>query len=528
MSPAPAPVMSESPAHVPVVSPDERYDPFLALARIVPSKTNPRTHFDDAYISELAHSIADKGVMQPIVVRQQGERFEIVAGECRYRASKVALLTGIPAMVRSYTDEQVLELQLIENIHRRDLTPLEQAKGYRRLIDTNPDKHSAASIAQRLGLSPQWVWDRMKLNDLSPEAKRLLEQERMSVGHAILIARLKPEDQARVIEPGTEAGYGTGGLWQHEDASLLDDDESDRARAGAKPDKYNGLKAATIRELEHWINDHIRFDVHHAAKAVPFEFEDLAKQVEAAVAQPGRGKKVVAISFDAFTQPDARTDEERTFGPRSFKRADGSKKTQYVYGTGRHVDSPTCEHSVLGVVAAGDRRGESFDVCIARDKCEVHWKKEIAEKKQREKSGSSGKVKSAAKAREAEQRRQEREAAAEREREARWKKFRPALHKAVNDAFEKLGAKLPTPMYAKVLAFHRLPKATKPAELALALLAQVINDTFDRSWHGYEKDMVALATLLKVDVKACEPKAEAGAVQTSGVKAAAAKKGKAR
>lgn len=105
----------------------------LALEHIVPSKTNPRAHFDGVYLDQLAGSIAEKGVVQPILVRPLGTNgtFEIVAGECRYRASKIAKQTHIPAVIRSYTNEQVLELQLIENLHRRDLTPLEQAKGYR-------------------------------------------------------------------------------------------------------------------------------------------------------------------------------------------------------------------------------------------------------------------------------------------------------------------------------------------------------------------------------------------------------------
>src|SRR5687767_6005209 len=109
----------------------------IDIDSIYASPTNPRTHFDDAYIAELAGSIAEKGLIQPIVVRPgkpitlkgavlEGGRYEIVAGECRYRASKIANLTKIPAIVRSYTDDQVLEAQLEENIHRKDLTPLEE------------------------------------------------------------------------------------------------------------------------------------------------------------------------------------------------------------------------------------------------------------------------------------------------------------------------------------------------------------------------------------------------------------------
>jgi ParB family chromosome partitioning protein len=82
----------------------------------------------------------------------------------------------VPAIVREMTDDQVLEAQLEENIHRKDLTPLEEAAGYRRLIASNPTKHSAESIATRIGMSVGYVWDRLKLNDLIPEAKAILEQ----------------------------------------------------------------------------------------------------------------------------------------------------------------------------------------------------------------------------------------------------------------------------------------------------------------------------------------------------------------
>jgi ParB family chromosome partitioning protein len=103
----------------------------LPWARIHPSKTNPRTHFDDAYIKDdLAVSIAEKGIIQPLVVRphpKKDDDVEIVAGECRWRAAKVAGLELLPVIIREYTDEQVLEIQIEENTHRKDLTPLEEA-----------------------------------------------------------------------------------------------------------------------------------------------------------------------------------------------------------------------------------------------------------------------------------------------------------------------------------------------------------------------------------------------------------------
>jgi len=435
---------------------DERFER-LPLKHVVPSKTNPRRHFDDAYLAELARSIADKGVVQPILVRQvdagsrKPMRFEIVAGECRYRASKLAQQTHIPAVVRLYTDEQVLELQLIENIHRKDLTPLEEARGYRALIDTNPTKHSAESIATRIGMSLAYVWDRMKLLDLVPAAQELLEQERMTVGHAILVARLKPEDQKRVIDPHERA------LFEDDDAELPMGQRD--AKNPGKYDAYDGVKPRSIRELQAWITDHVRFDVEHMAKAAPLQFERTAERVQEASAQPGRGKKVIAITFDTgHIADDAKSEDERTFGATSWRRADGTKKTQSIYRNGRTstIDSPTCEYAVLGTVVVGSEHyGETFQVCIARDKCRVHWGPEIREREKNAKLRDSGKAKQAS-AREKKQRdtyeEQRRREEAER---ARWDALRPH---AVAAAAAKI----------------------KPAKLTDAVLRSVMTDLADR------------------------------------------------
>lgn len=469
----------------------------LALTALRPSKTNPRKHFDDEKLRELARSLIEHGVIEPLIVRPHknaSDTFEIVAGERRFLAAKLAGLTEVPVIERTLTDEQVIEIQLIENIQRDDLSALEQARGYKALIDANPGKHTAASIAVRVGMSEAWVWDRLKLNDLIPEAKALLEQDRMSTGHAILIARQKPADQKRIIDP--------------DDLALFAPDHGfdfDEARHVNKTDPYADLKARSVRELEKWIAEHIRFDLQHAAKAVPLEFAETAQTVAAAAAQPGRGKKVIPITFDHYLQPDARSDEERTYGPRSFKLADGSKKSNYDMATGRYSDAHTCDQSIIGVVVAGERQGQTIAVCIAREKCEIHWGKELKAKQKNDTLRSSGQGKKADRNEEARIAREAKAEAEQRAKDARWKVFHPALKKATLEAAQKLKT-LQKHQLQAVLKANHLPTTLTVAELPKALLLQALEEGFRYAWHSDEARLVGYAKLLGVDVKACEPK----------------------
>lgn len=486
------------------------------------SKTNPRTHFDQAYILELSNSILDKGLIQPIVVRPRptsgiNGTFEIVAGECRYRASKLAALARVPAIVRDMTDNQVLEAQLEENIHRKDLTPLEESAGYRRLIASNPTKHSAETIASRIGMSVSYVWDRLKLADLIPEASAILEQARISVGHAILIARLKPADQAKVLN------LQRGGLFEATTGRLLGEED------GTK-NKYDGYKPRTVREVEAWIARHIRFDVEHMAKAQPLEFEKTAEAVNAAAALPGRGKKVIAITFDHGPADDAKDENERTYGVESWRRADGTKKAE------PHMrDAPTCDHSVLGVVTVGrDHYGKTLQVCVARDRCRVHFGDVIKAREKNAKLREAGKGKQAAKNEKKQQESYDakwrREQAERKRRQDAWDKVRTRGLERLADALLKAGPNdavleavmKTTSLYHKddrALLARLIGKVT-PANVAIAILLAVIIDDASR-------DIVEFRRVVKpfgVDMKDIEAEYEAAEAPPKVEKPAPAKK----
>jgi len=476
------------------------YHPEMALARLAPSKTNPRTHFHADKLAELARSLQEHGVLEPLIVRARngsGSGFEIVAGERRFRAATLAQLVTVPVIERTLTDEQVLEIQLIENIQRDDLTALEQARGYRALIESNPKKYTAVAIATRVGMSEAWVWDRLKLNDLIPEAKALLEQDRMATGHAVLIARQKPADQTRIIDPAGSQNGGRAALWQYEHV----DDGGVEARGPVE--KYAHMKPVSVRELEQWIAEHIRFDVTHAAKALPAVFASTATAVAEAAAQPGRGRKVISITFEYRVADDARDTDERTYGSQSWRRADGQEK------------SKTCEHSVLGVVVAGSEQyGKAFEVCVDREKCRVHFGDVIRQREKTAKANASGSAKKRTAAAVQHEARQKREAAQkvkDREAETRYRALKPLVLKATLAVAEKV--KTPTrAQFQAIVKVFGLPKGTTPATLQQALLLEAVKRSFHEAYFWADKNQAKLRawpTLLGVDLKACEPKAAA-------------------
>lgn len=166
----------------------------LKISQIEPNRTQPRRSFDEEALQELAGSIADHGVLQPILVRPQiYGGYQIVAGERRYRASRMAGLTEIPAIVRELDDSQTMQLALIENLQRQDLSPMEEAQGYRTLMDSYG--FSQEEVARTVGKSRSAVANTLRLLGLPEEIKPLLEEGRLSAGHARALLGLNdPKD----------------------------------------------------------------------------------------------------------------------------------------------------------------------------------------------------------------------------------------------------------------------------------------------------------------------------------------------
>jgi ParB family transcriptional regulator, chromosome partitioning protein len=173
----------------------------LPVDSLQPGRYQPRSHMEPAALAELAESIRTQGVIQPILVRAlDGDRYEIVAGERRWRAARMAGLTAVPALVRAVPDQQALAVALIENIQREDLNALEQAQGIQRLVLEFGLTHQA--IAQTLGRSRTAITNTLRLLELAGPVRELLAEGRIDMGHARALLALP---DARQIELAREA-----------------------------------------------------------------------------------------------------------------------------------------------------------------------------------------------------------------------------------------------------------------------------------------------------------------------------------
>src|SRR5207302_1895139 len=165
----------------------------ISLANIVPSTFQPRKDFGREALQELIDSIRQHGIIQPLIVRQAGTRFELIAGERRWRAAQEVGLASVPAIVRTANDLEVLELSLIENLQRADLNPIEEAQGYARLVNEFGMRHE--DVALKVGRSRAAVANALRLLDLHPQVQVWLAQNLVSVGHAKVLLALKAHEE---------------------------------------------------------------------------------------------------------------------------------------------------------------------------------------------------------------------------------------------------------------------------------------------------------------------------------------------
>ncbi len=237
----------------------------IAVDLIHPNPNQPRVHFDEAALAELSASIATIGVLQPILVRPSGEKFELIAGERRWRAARSAGLTVIPAIVRVTDDVSSVEQALVENLHRQDLTPLEEAAAYQQLLEDFNMTHE--QVATKVGKSRSAITNAIRLLSLPASIQQLLADGRLSAGHAKALLgtpdRAKQESLAR---QAADLGWTVRGI---EDAvrgtntpspTPTPNKPQPAGRAAAKG-SVTTLREPGLHELEELLSEHLQTSV---------------------------------------------------------------------------------------------------------------------------------------------------------------------------------------------------------------------------------------------------------------------------
>jgi ParB/RepB/Spo0J family partition protein len=321
----------------------------VAHEQLLPSLTNPRKRFDESRLQELADSMKPPvGILEPLVVRPlpsndgrakhldlaRGPYYEIVAGERRWRAAKIAELPSIPIVVRDIPDEQVITLQLVENKNREDIHPLEEAEAMDRLLKINKAT-TPKSLAATIGMSERYVQNRLHYLRLAPEVKAAFRKDEITAGHVDLIMRLPFEEQTRAYVKGC-----------FEDRLQFDED-LDKPRKAARV-----RELVSVRALNEWIAGNVRLQV--AAKAPEMEFlPEVAEAVAAASVE--NAPKLVELIDSYFV--DAK-----------IKPAPLTRNAWVAVKKGQK-----CDYQTRGVVVLGDKRGQILTVCTGVGKCKVHF-----------------------------------------------------------------------------------------------------------------------------------------------------------
>lgn len=250
-------------------------DTTIAIEMIEPNPDQPRTHFNETELEELADSIKEHGILQPLILREKGDKYEIIAGERRYQAAKIAGLTEVPAIIRDVDDETMLELALIENLQRTDLNPIEEAKGYKQLKDASG--MTQEELAKTVSKSRSSITNSLRLLDLPEEVQQMLYDGKLTAGHARAILAVPDDDQRvklaeRVVEEGLSVRATENLAPQY---SVENEPKTTRTPA---PSSFKRVS----RELRRKLDANVRVHTVRGKNKIEIEFkdeEDLARIV---------------------------------------------------------------------------------------------------------------------------------------------------------------------------------------------------------------------------------------------------------
>jgi ParB family transcriptional regulator, chromosome partitioning protein len=258
------PVPAAAPESGPVVSGSGPQAALILIADIQPNPLQPRSIFDPSRLEDLSKSIEIHGIIQPLLVRRKGSSYELIAGERRLRAAKLAGLTEVPAIIQDYADERILEVALIENIQREDLNPMETANALERL---HTEMHlSHEDIAARTGKDRTTITNMIRLLRLPTEVQLLVAERRLSMGHArALLGLTTPELQTQLAEKAAAQGFSV------RQVERLVKKVNEPREPSDKPLQDPNLKAA-VSELESILGTRVRI-VEKSAERGRIEIE---------------------------------------------------------------------------------------------------------------------------------------------------------------------------------------------------------------------------------------------------------------
>ena len=239
----------------------------LPICDIVPNPNQPRTHFNESELEELSESIRENGVLQPLLVRKVGKTYQIIAGERRYQASKIAGLEEVPVIIKDVDDQKVMELALIENLQRSDLNPIEEAKGYRQLIKASGMTQGALSKA--VSKSRSAITNSLRLLDLPEQVQDMMFEGKLTAGHARAILAVPFEDQ-RVKLAEKVVAEGLSVRATENLAPLFSVGDTPRAPRPVTPQSYK--KAARV--LRQVFNTNVRVKSTRGKNKIEIEFKD--------------------------------------------------------------------------------------------------------------------------------------------------------------------------------------------------------------------------------------------------------------
>lgn len=239
----------------------------VPIEDIVPNPNQPRIHFNETELRELSESIQEHGVLQPLLVRKHGNGYEIIAGERRYQASKLAGLEELPVIIKDVNDEEMLALALIENLQRSDLNPVEEAKGYRQLIDASGMTQEALSKA--VSKSRSAITNSLRLLDLPEVVQQMIFEGKLTAGHARAILAVPYED-ARIRLAEKVVAEGLSVRATENLAPLFSAGETPKTSRPATPQSFK--KAARV--LRQVFNTNVRVKSSRGKNKIEIEFKD--------------------------------------------------------------------------------------------------------------------------------------------------------------------------------------------------------------------------------------------------------------